>query len=127
MAWNKLSVFHWHIIEIDSFPLELDSFPQLAQNAAFARNQVYTKAQVADIVRIHSCCTVLSRSRVVSFQTLTLACVRALILALSFQVNYGREMGVRVMPEVEMPGCVASALVTSSTPGCGSCEGRLIS
>jgi hypothetical protein len=59
MAWNKLSVFHWHIIEIDSFPLELDSFPQLAQNAAFARNQVYTKAQVADIVRIHSCCTVL--------------------------------------------------------------------
>lgn len=61
LAWNKLSVFHWHIVEIDSFPLELDSFPQLAKNAAFATNQVYTKAQVAEIVRsprrpLHSIC-----------------------------------------------------------------------
>eukprot|EP00035_Acanthoeca_spectabilis_P010722 m.189571 g.189571 ORF g.189571 m.189571 type:complete len:649 (+) comp15111_c0_seq4:125-2071(+) len=68
LAWNKLSVFHWHIVEIDSFPLELDSFPQLAKNAAFATNQVYTKAQVAEIV------------------------------------DYGRAMGVRVVPEIEMPG-----------------------
>ena len=36
--------------EIDSFPLELASFPQLAANAAFAGNQVYTKADVAAVV-----------------------------------------------------------------------------
>ena len=46
----RRSVFHWHIVEIDSFPLVLDSFPELSRNAAFSSNQVYTKAQVAEIV-----------------------------------------------------------------------------
>jgi hexosaminidase len=68
MAMNKLSVLHWHIIEIDSFPLELEAFPELAQKAGFASNQVYSKQDVAEVV------------------------------------EFARSCGVRVMPEVEMPG-----------------------
>ena len=44
--------------EIDSFPLELASFPQLAINAAFAGNQVYTKADVAAVVAHGRACGV---------------------------------------------------------------------
>ena len=68
LSWNKMSVLHWHINEVDSFPLVLDSVPELAAKGAFSTNQVYTKADVADIVA------------------------------------HGRLHGVRVMPEIEMPG-----------------------
>jgi hexosaminidase len=53
-----MSVLHWHITEMDSFPLELDSVPQLAAQQAFSRQQVYTKADVADIVKWGRLCGV---------------------------------------------------------------------
>jgi hexosaminidase len=40
------------------FPLELDSVPQLAAQQAFSRQQVYTKADVADIVKWGRLCGV---------------------------------------------------------------------
>ena len=71
-SWNKLSVFHWHITEVDSFPLELDSVPELAERGAYGPNQKYSKADVADIL------------------------------------EHARLMGVRVVPEVDMPGHMES-------------------
>ena len=50
MAWNKLSVLHWHVTEVDSFPLQLQSVPQLAEQMAFSKEQVYSAADVAEIV-----------------------------------------------------------------------------
>lgn len=50
MSWNKMSVLHWHITEMDSFPLVLDSVPQLAKNQSFSSQQVYTKDDVSDLI-----------------------------------------------------------------------------
>jgi hexosaminidase len=36
MMYNKLNVFHWHIVDEDSFPLILDSHPEIAQYGAFS-------------------------------------------------------------------------------------------
>ena len=31
LLYNKLNVLHWHIIDQDSFPLQLDSVPELSE------------------------------------------------------------------------------------------------
>jgi hexosaminidase len=36
MMYNKLNVLHWHIVDEDSFPLILDSHPEIAKYAAFS-------------------------------------------------------------------------------------------
>lgn len=30
MMYNKFNAFHWHVVDEDSFPLELESHPELA-------------------------------------------------------------------------------------------------
>ena len=39
LSWNKMSVLHWHITEMDSFPLVLESVPQLAAKQSFTSQQ----------------------------------------------------------------------------------------
>lgn len=47
MAVAKFNVFHWHIVDDDSFPLELkQSFPNLTFNGAFTAEEVYTQSMV---------------------------------------------------------------------------------
>ncbi|XP_064478688.1 beta-hexosaminidase subunit beta-like isoform X2 [Ornithodoros turicata] len=49
MAYNKFNVLHWHIVDDQSWPLELRTFPNLTESA-FSRRYVYSKADVQDIV-----------------------------------------------------------------------------
>lgn len=35
LAASKFNVFHWHLVDDDSFPLELSSFPNVTLNGAF--------------------------------------------------------------------------------------------
>lgn len=51
LMYNKMSIMHWHIVDEDSFPLKLDSHPEIAEYAAFSPEQIYTTDQVKDIIR----------------------------------------------------------------------------
>lgn len=44
------NVLHWHIVDRESFPLEIPSFPKL-WNGAYSLTERYTAAVAAEIVR----------------------------------------------------------------------------
>ena len=46
----KFNVFHWHIVDDDSFPMQTKMSPEISQHGAFAPDQVYTAANMADVV-----------------------------------------------------------------------------
>ncbi|XP_059628590.1 beta-hexosaminidase 3 [Cornus florida] len=49
MAYAKLNVLHWHIVDKQSFPLEISSYPKL-WNGAYSISERYTAADAAEIV-----------------------------------------------------------------------------
>lgn len=51
MAACKLNTFHWHVSDSQSFPLKLESAPQLAQHGAYGPGAVYTTDDVRAIVK----------------------------------------------------------------------------
>ncbi len=48
---NKLNVLHWHIVDEDSFPLILDSHPEIAKYASYSPEETYTTQQAREIVK----------------------------------------------------------------------------
>lgn len=50
MAANKMNVFHWHITDSQSFPIELPSEPALAEKGAYGEDMRYTVEDVKRIV-----------------------------------------------------------------------------
>ncbi|RVX23908.1 Beta-hexosaminidase 3 [Vitis vinifera] len=48
--WVDKNVLHWHIVDTQSFPLEIPSFPKL-WNGAYSISERYTMADAAEIVR----------------------------------------------------------------------------
>ncbi|KAF9131209.1 hypothetical protein BGW39_002115 [Mortierella sp. 14UC] len=71
LAWAKLNVFHWHITDTQSWPLEIKKYPQMLKDA-YSPREIYSQRDIAAIIK------------------------------------YGRERGVRVIPEIDMPGHSAS-------------------
>ncbi|KAM0048521.1 putative beta-N-acetylhexosaminidase [Helianthus debilis subsp. tardiflorus] len=72
MSANKLNVFHWHITDSQSFPLVLESEPELARKGSYGSGLVYTGDDVERVV------------------------------------EFGLEHGVRIVPEIDMPGHTGS-------------------
>ncbi|XP_065041897.1 beta-hexosaminidase 3-like [Musa acuminata AAA Group] len=50
MAYSKLNVVHWHIVDKQSFPLEIPSYPRLWAGA-YSYSERYTKADALEIVQ----------------------------------------------------------------------------
>jgi len=51
LSYNKMNVFHWHITDTHSFPLELpNSIPELAQYGAYSKRKTYSPQQVKELV-----------------------------------------------------------------------------
>ncbi|KAL3523240.1 hypothetical protein ACH5RR_016074 [Cinchona calisaya] len=50
MTYAKLNVLHWHIVDTQSFPLEIPSYPKL-WNGAYSSSERYTMDEAAEIVR----------------------------------------------------------------------------
>lgn len=50
MLFHKLNVLHWHISDAESFPLVLDSYPELAKFSSYSHKKKYTKKDVEDII-----------------------------------------------------------------------------
>ena len=49
LLFNKMSVLHWHIIDSDSFPLEVPKRPELSDYGAIGGK--YSPQEVREIIR----------------------------------------------------------------------------
>ena len=67
MALSKLNVLHWHLVDSQSWPLEISAYPQMTHDA-YSAQEVYTQSVLKEVV------------------------------------SYAAARGVRVIPEVDMPG-----------------------
>ncbi|VDC07078.1 unnamed protein product [Peniophora sp. CBMAI 1063] len=50
MSWSKLNVFHWHISDAQSFPLNVPGFTELSEKGAYSASKVYTPDDVAGLI-----------------------------------------------------------------------------
>ncbi|EXJ64459.1 beta-N-acetylhexosaminidase [Cladophialophora yegresii CBS 114405] len=67
MALSKLNVLHWHIVDAQSWPIQINTYPQMTQGA-YSAKQIYSQDDIKAIIA------------------------------------YARARGVRIIPEVDMPG-----------------------
>uniref|UniRef100_L7LXZ6 Beta-hexosaminidase n=1 Tax=Rhipicephalus pulchellus TaxID=72859 RepID=L7LXZ6_RHIPC len=49
MAYNKFNAFHWHLVDDQSWPLEMATYPNLTQSA-YSPRHVYSRKDVHDII-----------------------------------------------------------------------------
>jgi hexosaminidase len=50
MAQSKLNVFHFHIVDDQSFPYESRTFPEVTEAGAYDSAHVYSQSDIADLI-----------------------------------------------------------------------------
>ena len=51
LSFSKMNVFHWHLTDSHSFPLLLDSHPEMADYGAYRGDMIYTKEDMREVNR----------------------------------------------------------------------------
>lgn len=51
LAYNKMNVFHWHVLDADSFPIVSLVYPELSLKGAYSQNAIYTPNDVNLIIK----------------------------------------------------------------------------
>ena len=51
MSMVKLNVFHWHITDSNSWPLDLQAYPELAGRGAYSAEQKYSEEDIREVIR----------------------------------------------------------------------------
>eukprot|EP01006_Ploeotia_vitrea_P054448 TRINITY_DN67886_c1_g2_i1.p1 TRINITY_DN67886_c1_g2~~TRINITY_DN67886_c1_g2_i1.p1 ORF type:complete len:543 (+),score=25.01 TRINITY_DN67886_c1_g2_i1:48-1676(+) len=51
MAYNKLNVLHWHMVDDQAFPFNSTTFPLLAEKGAFSWRHTYSHADIASVLK----------------------------------------------------------------------------
>jgi len=72
MAYAKLNLLHWHVVDAQAFPLQLKSLPNMSAAGALAPSLVYSPKDVSSVVQ------------------------------------FALDRGIRVVPEIDLPGHTAS-------------------
>ncbi|CAG8619881.1 5285_t:CDS:2, partial [Ambispora leptoticha] len=49
LAWSKLNVLHWHIVDSQSWPIEVKAYPAMT-NDAYSNREIYTPRDVRDVI-----------------------------------------------------------------------------
>lgn len=44
-----MSTFHWHVTDSQSFPVEVEGFPELAQKGSYDEELIYTLADIKEL------------------------------------------------------------------------------
>ncbi|XP_022179120.1 beta-hexosaminidase subunit beta-like isoform X2 [Myzus persicae] len=50
MSYSKMNVFHWHMVDDNSFPYQSSAFPNLSERGAFGKSAIYTKNDVKYVI-----------------------------------------------------------------------------
>ncbi|KAJ2805436.1 Glucosamine-6-phosphate isomerase (Glucosamine-6-phosphate deaminase) (GNPDA) (GlcN6P deaminase) [Coemansia helicoidea] len=50
MSYNKLNVFHWHIVDAQSWPVESRAYPGLQKNSSYGADMRYSYGDVQDVI-----------------------------------------------------------------------------
>lgn len=50
MSYNKLNVFHWHIVDDQSFPFVSQVYPELSEKGAYRPDLIYTPTVVQELI-----------------------------------------------------------------------------
>lgn len=50
MSQSKMNVFHFHIVDDQSFPYESRTYPELSNNGAYTLQDTYSQNEIADLI-----------------------------------------------------------------------------
>ena len=50
MAQSKMNVFHFHIVDDQSFPYESRTYPELSAKGAYNEQEIYSQVDIADMI-----------------------------------------------------------------------------
>lgn len=97
MAMNKFNVFHWHIVDDQSFPYMSRTFPQLSQQVS-ETGDILVDILFVTVHHIHCIHSTCSQGAYHPYtHVYTPADVKMVI-------EFARLRGIRVIPEFDTPG-----------------------